>query len=146
MKRIIYFIFALFVSLSVMAEDIQIKPEQLPEKAMKVIKKAYPDATIKEAVIERRASLMQYEVKLSGGIKMQFHKDGSFTECVCTKGAVSDVLIPQKIRDFMSKEFPNRKVVGIEHDSKLYELTLDNGDELCFNSSYRLIDLDHAHE
>ena len=46
----------------------------------------------------------------------------------------------------MSKEFPDRTVVGIEHDSKLFDLTLDNGDELCFNSAYRLIDIDHADE
>ena len=59
MKRTAYLLVALFLSLSVMAEDIEIKPEQLPEKAMKVIKEAYPDAKIKEAVIERRASLMQ---------------------------------------------------------------------------------------
>lgn len=146
MKRTAYLLVALFLSLSVMAEDIEIKPEQLPEKAMKVIKEAYPDAKIKEAVIERRASLMQYEVKLSGGVKMQFRKDGSFTECVCTEGTVPAVLIPQKIRVFLSKEFPQREVVRIEHDSKLFELTLDNGDELCFNSSYRLIDIDHAVE
>jgi len=146
MKRIAYLLIALFFSLPMLAEDIEIKPEQLPEKAMKVIKEAFPDAKIKEAVIERRASLSQYEVKLSGGVKMQFHKDGSFTECVCTKGAVPAMLIPQKIRTFLSKEFPNREVVRIEHDSKLFELTLDNGDELCFNSSYRLIDIDHAVE
>ncbi|MBR5935219.1 MAG: PepSY-like domain-containing protein [Bacteroidaceae bacterium] len=146
MKRTAYLLVVLFLSLSVMAEDIEIKPEQLPEKAMKVIKEAYPDAKIKEAVIERRASLMQYEVKLSGGVKMQFRKDGSFTECVCTEGTVPAVLIPQKIRVFLSKEFPQREVVRIEHDSKLFELTLDNGDELCFNSSFRLIDIDHAVE
>ena len=146
MKRFLYLILALFLSIPVMAEDIQIKPEQLPEKAMKVIKKAFPEAKIKEAVIERRASLIQYEVILTGGVKLQFHKDGTFTECVCTKGAVPPILIPEKIRTFMSKEFPDRTVVGIEHDSKLFDLTLDNGDELCFNSAYRLIDIDHADE
>ena len=73
---------------------------------------------------------------------MQFAKDGTFTECECTKGAVPDMLVPSKIRSFVAREFPDRTVVRIEHDSKLYEVVLDNGVELCFNSSFRLIDID----
>ena len=57
-----------------------------------------------------------------------------------------DILIPSKIKDFMAKEFPDREIRRFEHDSKLYELLLDNGDELSFNSSYRLIDIDRAVE
>ena len=129
-----------------MAEDIEIKPEQLPEKAQQIIAKAFPDAKIKKANIEKRASLMQYEVKISGGVKLQFSKDGRLTECECTKGPVPDMLIPSKIRSFIAKEFPKNSVVRIEHDSKIYELDLDDGTELSFNSAYRLIDIDRVEE
>ena len=129
-----------------MAEDIEIKPEQLPEKSQQIIAKAFPDAKIKKANIEKRASLMQYEVKISGGVKLQFSKDGSLTECECTKGTVPDMLIPSKIRSFIAKEFPQNSVVRIEHDSKIYEIDLDDGTELSFNSAYRLIDIDRVEE
>lgn len=132
------------LALPVMAEDIGITFDQLPEKARKVVLKAFPDTRIKKVEMERRASLIQYEVKLAGGVKMQFSKDGSFTECECTKGPVPAMLIPSKIRDFVAREFIGREIRRIEHDNKLFEVLLDNGDELSFNSSYRLIDIDRV--
>jgi len=142
MKRLLYTILALILCLPVMAEDIDISPEQLPQKARNIITKAFPDVKIKKANIERRASLIQYEVKLGGGVKLQFRKDGSLTECECTKHPVPDMLVPAKIRTFIKKEFPDNNIMRIEHDSKLYEINLDDGTELSFNSSYRLIDID----
>ena len=60
------------LAMPVMAEDIEIRFDQLPEKARKVVVKAFPDTKVKKVEMERRASLIQYEVKLAGGIKMQF--------------------------------------------------------------------------
>ena len=144
MKRLLFIILTLMLAAPVFAEDYEISFDKLPEKAQKIVLKAFPDNKIKKVEMERRASLTQYEVKLSDGVKMQFAKDGTFTECECTKGAVPDILIPSKIRTFLAKEFPGRTVTRIEHDSKLYEIVLDNGIELCFNSSFRLIDIDRT--
>lgn len=144
MRRLLYSVLALMLVLPVAAEEKEIPFEKLPEKAQKVISKAFPEGKVKKVEIERRASLIQYEVKMAGGAKLQFSKDGTFTECECTKGSVPEVLIPAKIKDFMAKEFPDREIRRFEHDSKLYEVLLDNGDELSFNSSYRLIDIDRA--
>ncbi|MGX8690576.1 MAG: PepSY-like domain-containing protein [Bacteroidaceae bacterium] len=146
MRKFILILLTLLTVLPATAEDLEITFEQLPPKARNIVLKAFPDTKIKKVDMERRASLMQYEVKLAGGVKMQFSKDGSFTECECTKGTVPDILIPAKIRTFIAKEFPGRSIRRIEHDNKLFELLLDNGDELSFNSSYRLIDIDRVEE
>lgn len=146
MKRLMFTILAMVLVMPVMAEDVEITFDKLPEKAQKVVLKAFPDTKVKKVEMERRASLIQYEVKLQGGIKMQFSKDGTFTECECTKGSVPSVLIPEKIQTFMSSEYAGREIRRYEHDSKLYELLLDNGYELSFNSSYRLIDIDRPIE
>ena len=142
MRKFLFAVVALMLAMPVVAEDIEMTFSQLPEKARKIVTKAFPDTKIKKVEMERRASLIQYEVKLSGGIKLQFSKDGTFTECDCTDSYVPEILIPQKIRMVIDREFPGRKVKRIEHDSKIYELTLDNGDELSFNRSYKLIDID----
>jgi len=142
MRKILYTLLALMLAVPVAAEDVEIQFDQLPEKAQKVVQKAFPDTKIKKVEMERRASLIQYEVKLAGGIKMQFNKDGKFTECECTKSAVPDMLVPQKIRSYLGDEFPDRKVMRIEHEGKLFDIMLDNGYELTFNSSYRLVDID----
>ena len=146
MKRILYTLLALILCVPMMAEDIEISPEQLPQKAQNIISKAFPDTKIKKANIERRASLIQYEVKLEGGVKLQFRKDGGLTECECTKEPVPDILIPSKIGTFIKKEYPESNIMRIEHDSKLYEIDLDDGIELSFNSSYRLIDIDRVEQ
>lgn len=146
MRNLLCTVMALMLVLPVAAEDSEIAFDKLPEKAQKVVLKAFPDVKVKKVEMERRASLIQYEVKMAGGAKLQFSKDGSLTECECTKGAVPDVLVPAKIREILAKEFPGREIRRFEHDSKLYELLLDNGDELSFNSSYRLIDIDRAEE
>lgn len=146
MRKILYTLLALMLAVPVAAEDVEIQFDQLPEKAQKVVQKAFPDTRIKKVEMERRASLIQYEVKLAGGIKLQFNKDGKFTECECTKSAVPDVLVPEKIRAYVGGEFPGRKVMRIEHDGKLFDILLDNGYELTFNSSYRLIDIDVPEE
>ena len=146
MKKFLYTLLALMMALPVAAEDSEIAFDKLPEKAQKVVQKAFPDVKVKKVEMERRASLIQYEVKMTGGAKLQFSKDGTLTECECTKEAVPSILIPSKIMDFLAQEFPGREVRRYEHDSKLYELLLDNGDELSFNSSYRLIDIDRAVE
>jgi hypothetical protein len=142
MRKILYTLLALMLAVPVAAEDVEIQFDQLPEKAQKVVQKAFPDTKIKKVEMERRASLIQYEVKLAGGIKLQFNKDGKFTECECTKSAVPDMLVPEKIRAYLDSEFKGRKVMRIEHDSKLFDILLDNGYELTFNSSYRLVDID----
>ena len=146
MKKLLYTVLALMLALPVAAEDVEITFDKLPEKAQKVILKAFPDTKIKKVEMERRASLIQYEVKLAGGIKMQFNKEGAFTECECEKGSVPAVLIPSKIRDFVAKEFPGKEIRRFEHDSKLFEVLLDNGYELSFNNSYRIIDIDNVLE
>lgn len=142
MKKILFALFALMLALPALADEYPIKSDQLPAKSLKIIARCWPDATIEKALLEKRASLVQYNVELSGGVKMQFTKSGNCTECVCKKKTVPDVLIPSKIRTYMEKHFPDRQVREIEHDSKLYTLVLDNKWELTFNSTYRLIDID----
>ena len=143
----LYTVLALMLVLPVAAEDVEITFDKLPEKAQKAVKMAFPDTKIKKVDMERRASLIQYEVKLAGGYKMQFSKEGTFTECECTdEGGVPSVLIPSKIREVLDQEFKDWKVKRLEHDGKLFELLLDNGYELSFNSSYRLIDIDKVEQ
>jgi len=144
MKKLLYVFMALMVALPMAADEKEIPFDKLPEKAQKVIKQAFPESKVKKVEMERRASLIQYEVKLTDGTKLQFSKDGNLTECECTKTAVPAILIPAKIRDFVASEFPDREIYSFEHDGKLFELLLDNGDELSFNRSYRLIDIDRA--
>lgn len=135
---------AVLISVCAMAQNIRISVDQLPDSALKLIDVAFPGDSIKNVRIEKRASLVQYEVHLAGKVKMQFSKDGKFTQCECSgKKPVPDILIPRKIREYLDREFKDRNVINLEHDSRLWEVILDNRVELDFNENCRLVDIDY---
>lgn len=143
MNRLSTVIALILMSVGVMAQDISITAGQLPKTVTELIDEAFPDDSIKSIKIEKRASLVQYEVRLTGKVKLQFSKDGKFTQCECSgKRAVPQVLVPGRITEYVEKNYKGHKVMNLEHDSKLWEVVLDNGVELDFNESFRLVDVD----
>ncbi len=143
MNRLSTALALILISACVMAQDISITAGQLPKTAIELIDEAFPDDSIKSVKIEKRASLVQYEVRLTGKVKLQFSKDGKFTQCECTgKRAIPSVLVPDRIAEYVEKGFKDHRIMNLEHDSKLWEVVLDNGVELDFNESFRLVDVD----
>ncbi len=143
MKKYILPILALMFTLSACADDVvSIQADQLPAKSQKIIEKCFEGKMIESCKLEKRASLTQYEVVFVNGDKLQFAKNGNCTEVKCKKHAVPDMLVPSRIREYMGNYYPEREIRSIEHDSKLYEVILDDKAELTFNSSFRLISLE----
>jgi hypothetical protein len=142
MKRILFLVIIFLFSVRLFSEERQIQISQLPEKSQLIISSYFKDYSIISVVVEKRASLTQYEVLFSDGDKIQFNKEGKWTEIKCNKHAVPDNFVPYKIKEVISTSFSENYVTEIEHDDKLYEIVLDNKIELTFNSSCRLIDID----
>lgn len=143
MRRIfLFFVTLMLICTRVSADEFVISADKLPEKSLSFIEKYFPDSEIKKVEFEKRASLSQYNVKLSGGNELQFNLRGQCTEVECKKKPVPEGIVPAKIAASIKKEFPDNTIQGIEHDGKLYEVTLDNGWDVTYNSTYRLIDID----
>ena len=150
MKHTLSTILVLFLSLCLTGchfrvhrdEDTVITFDQLPDAACDFLQKHFSGITIKEIVCERRASLAQYEVELKGGIDVQFDRNGICTEINCKKSAVPDAAMPTEIVQQINERFPGHFVMKYEHDSRIYDIELDDGTELTFNRSLRLIDVD----
>ena len=53
------------------------------------------------------------------------------------------VFVPQQIRDYVAKNYPDRKITAIDRDRRDYEVELDNGLDLKFDLKFRLIDIDN---
>ena len=119
--------------------------DALPAPAQEFIKKHYNDVKIKEITIEKRASLMQYNVDLKGGIDIQFDRNGVCTEIECKKpgSTVPNEVIPPNILQQIRSLFPDKGIVKYEHNQRLFEIDLADGTELTFNRAMRLIDIDH---
>jgi len=143
MKRLISLIILSLAFVQIWAEVRDISYSQLPEKARTIVQTGFADREVKSVKIEKRASLVQYEVKISGGYKVQFSKTGVLTEVECSKSnPVPARILPKKILAYMATNHPDNGVMKYEHDNKLYVLVLDNLTELTFNGSFRLIDVE----
>ena len=142
MKKILFLVLALIVAIPMFAEERPIKVEQLPSKVVTFINNYFEGTTITLAQVENRASLTQYEVKLSDGTDLQFNKSGIWTEIKRKKNAVPASLIPEKIRVFVSATYPDAYIKEIEHDDRLYEIILSNNIEMTFSNSFKLLDID----
>ena len=126
-------------------QDKVIALPALPQPAQEFIQKNYKDVKIKEITIEKRASLMQYNVDLKGGIDLQFDRNGICTEVECKKpgSTVPDEVVPSPILQQVRTLYPDKGIVKYEHNQRLYEIDLSDGTEMTFNRAMRLIDIDH---
>lgn len=142
MKRPLLLLTVCFLGVCAFAKDIRIDESGLPEKCIGFVRRWFPESSVKKVELEKRASMSQYEIRLSDGTKLQFDMRGDCTEVDCGCDTVPYGIIPQKIRNYIGTEYPDRYPVRIEHDTKLYEVQLDDGCELTFNTAFRLLDID----
>ena len=61
----------------------------------------------------------------------------------CKYSTVPTGIVPQASKDYVSKHYPEAKILKIERDSKTYEVKLNNQLELEFNKAFQLIDIDN---
>lgn len=142
MKRFASLLIALLGFATLHAEEQPITFGELPQNAKIFVLTYFKDIPFKEVYIERRASLTQYEVKLKGGIDLQFDRTGLCTEVTCEKGAVPDDVMPKKIVATTKKYFPQNYISKYENNGRMYEIELDNGTVLTFSKTLRLVDID----
>ena len=83
-----------------------------------------------------------YKVVFVNGSKVEFAKDGQWKEVDCKYGEVPAAVVPQPIRDYVAKNFADRRIVSIDRDKRGWEVKLDNGLDLKFDLQFRLIEID----
>ena len=142
MKRIATLLVALLAITSLHAEEQPITFGELPKNAKIFVLTYFKDIKFKEVYIERRASLTQYEVKLEGGIDLQFDRMGLCTEITCKNGEIPDIVIPKRILTTIQKNFPDSYIRKYENNGRMYEIVLDDGTQLTFSRTLRLVDIE----
>ena len=142
MKKVFTFMAALLLTVSASADNRHITFGELPKNAKVFVFTYFKDAPIKEVVIERRASLAQYEIELENGLKLQFDRVGFCTEISTKHGEVPAEVMPKKIVEIVQKYFPQHRVQKYENNGRMYEVELDNKTVLTFSKAFRLVDVD----
>lgn len=136
MKKILFVLLAVVAAMSVSAKDnISHDPAILPEAARTVIKNNYK-ADISFIKIDKDwGRISEYEVILTDGSEVKFDSKGNWEEAESRRnGSVPDFFVLKPIRDFVAKNHPGQKVVGIDKERKGYDVTLTNGIDIEFDA------------
>ena len=144
MKRIFLLLVGImFMSTAAFASrDVAIAIEQLPKAAQQFIQAHFANMQVSYAKKETDFFDKSYEVMFVNGCKVEFNSKGEWTDVDCKYAEVPTGVIPPRIQAYLTKNYPNVKVVDIEKDKRDYELKLSNRIELKFDRRENLIGYD----
>lgn len=145
MKKLVFLLVCLFTlqTVAYADNDKPIQITQMPQAAQQFIKKHFADNKVALAKMESDFFYKSYEVIFTNGNKVEFDKKGEWTEVDCKYGSVPGAVIPNAIKKYVSANYPDTKILKIEHDNKDYEIKLSNRIELKFDLKFNLIDIDN---
>lgn len=132
------------VSTAVVADnDKIITLQQLPQAAQTVIKSQFKGK--KTILIKQETGLASrnYDVVFADGSKIEFDRNGRWTEVDCRQSVVPAYFIPQAIQQSVKQNYPGAQITSIEKDRSEYSVKLSNGIELTYNKKFKLIDVDN---
>ncbi|MDE5919108.1 MAG: PepSY-like domain-containing protein, partial [Duncaniella sp.] len=117
------------------ADKYTLKRENLPQQAREMLDEYFPKAKVAMIKVDKHLlKKTDYDVKLVNGTKIEFNNAGRWTSIDCRDRAVPDAIIPRAIRKYVTKNFEGVKITEIERKLKGFEIELDNGLELTFDT------------
>lgn len=144
MKRFWILVLSLVIfSIPAMADgDRPISVDKMPQKAQAFITKYFSGTSV--AIAKQEGGIMDksYDVVFKNGDKVEFDRQGGWTNVDCKYTSVPDGIVPEKIAAYIKGNFSGEKVIQIEKEDRRYEVELSNGVELKFNYSFELLDVD----
>ena len=144
-KFIISLLSLIILSPALMASnDKPITFAQLPQQSQQFIKKHFADIPI--ALVKKDGVVfdVSYDVIFTNGSKIEFDRKGNWTDVECKHTQIPAEIIPEQIRNYVSKNYPDIKINKIEKKSRgSYEVELASDIDLTFDSKYNLIDIDY---
>lgn len=144
MKKILLTVVVAFLSFGFVYanDDVPITVEQLPQKAQQFLKSYFPQVSVSFAKKESDIIGNEYDVVLTDGSKMEFSSNGEWKSVECKGNAVPADIVPRQIKQYVTKNYPDTKILKIDRDRRDYEVTLSNRLELTFNKEFKLIEID----
>ena len=145
MKKMMFLFVSLFVmNLTVFADDDKpIQVSQMPKEAQAFVQKHFANLSVAVAKVENDLFGKNYDIIFTNGDKVEFDKKGNWTNVDCEHTQVPVEIIPQAIQEYVTKNYPQAKVVKIEKtDRKGYDVDLSNGFDLEFDKKFRVVEID----
>lgn len=117
------------------ADKYSISRDDLPQAAQEFLTKYFPKSKVSMVKTDRHLlKKTDYDVKLVNGTKIEFNNSGKWTSVDCKTREVPDGIIMKPILKYVSKNFPQTFITKISKEGWGYEVELNDGVELKFNS------------
>lgn len=144
MKRIVFsFVFALAVPFMACADNKPVDVTELPARARGFIEQHFAGQKIMFATVDREfLDDTTWEVVFADGSNVDFDRRGDWKD-IDVRAGVPTEIVPEAIRNHIAANFPDRTVRGISRDRRDWEVELDRGLELTFDTKFRLRELDN---
>lgn len=141
MKKIIFAMSVVLISMACVAEDRPLVYEQLPAPAKEFINANYPGEKVSYVVVDDDVIKPDYTVRLANGVEIQFENSGAL-EKITARTGVPEAVVPVQISDYVEANFPDTVIVEYEVSRRDFSVDLSNGLELRFNGKFKLVELD----
>ncbi|HLV41400.1 MAG TPA: PepSY-like domain-containing protein [Brumimicrobium sp.] len=106
--------------------------DKLPVIINEYIKAHFASRRILKATQVRNGFKKTFNVFLDGKINLEFNNKAEIIE-IEGNSKLPDSVIPDKILDFVSSNYPDNVIIEWELEHKMQEVELDSGRELIFN-------------
>lgn len=115
----------------------------LPTAAQTVLKNNFKSDVSVIKIDKDFGKISEYEVILTDGTQITFDKNGNWEDIeVARDKAVPEKLIPEGIVEFVKKNQPKQKVIGIDKERSGYEVELTNGVDIKFDKQGNFVRYD----
>ena len=139
LKFVMLLAIALTLSFNVKADHDQVITfDQLPAAAQALHQKYFADKVPLTVTMDWD----DYTILYQSGEKVEFDRQGEWKQIKCRYSAVPSALIPEQIKANVKTSFPGTSIIDIDRGRRGYEVKLNNGLEIEYNSSFQVIDID----
>ncbi len=139
MKKLIFAFIAIvcFGFSSAMAQNTNANPA-----ITQFVTQYFPDATVQMVMPDDD----DIDVVLNDYTKIEFRRNNEWKKVDCehstTFTAVPATLVPEQITAYVTANFPNAIIKKLEKNFRSWEIELNNGLELKFNSNFKVMEID----
>ncbi|MBS7255658.1 PepSY-like domain-containing protein [Flavobacterium branchiicola] len=133
----------LLFGLSVSAQKTPIAKSSLPANAQTFLKTHFTGQEPNYIIEDKETFTKDYKVQFANNIEVEFDSKGNWEEVDGNHAEIPTTMIPKSILSYVKANFANTAITKIDKGSWGYEVDLNNGIELEFNSKGNFIRIDN---
>lgn len=146
MKRVNILLAALWLfTVPALADNDRISKNlnDLPRQSREFLAEHFAGLPVSHIKIEKNLiGTDSYDVILTDGTKIEFDKSGTWEEVKRPATPVPASVLPAFVQTYVRQHYQGVAIMGIEKDTRKYEVKLQNGIELKFDLQGNLTDID----